>query len=300
MAVNSKGHIFVYSRGGSSHGPAFGNTASQLLEFDPDGKYIREIGKNLYAWSFAHTVRIDKDDNIWADRQGLGHDRQVRSRRPVLMVFGRKQEASDDDAEPLEHPNPPLPPEDGRFRQPTDVTWDSAGNTFISDGYINSRVAKLDKDGNWIMSLGEPGNGPGSSTPRTASRPTRRTTSMSPTAAIAASRCSTPTATSARDQDRRPAAADDAHAADRQQAQPDRLSAERRHHDAGRALGDLHHAAAEPGALQRRCVSGPHLQDELDGKVLGCSARPASSPSNSAGSTRSPARPRTCSMSPRS
>ena len=32
--------------------------------------YIREIGKNLYAWSFAHTVRVDKDDNIWAVDKG--------------------------------------------------------------------------------------------------------------------------------------------------------------------------------------------------------------------------------------
>src|SRR5712671_3664048 len=70
VAVNSKGHVFVFSRGGSSQGPAFGNTAAQLYEFGPDGKFIREIGKNLYAWSFAHTVRIDKDDNIWATDKG--------------------------------------------------------------------------------------------------------------------------------------------------------------------------------------------------------------------------------------
>src|SRR5262249_26243168 len=66
VAVNSKGHIFVYSRGGSSSGPAYGNTASQLLEFNPSGKFVREIGKNLYAWAFAHTVRIDKTANISA------------------------------------------------------------------------------------------------------------------------------------------------------------------------------------------------------------------------------------------
>src|ERR1700675_1716408 len=66
VAVNSKGHVFVYSRSGSSTGPAYGNAASQLLEFTADGTFIREIGKNLYAWSFAHTVRIAKDDNIWA------------------------------------------------------------------------------------------------------------------------------------------------------------------------------------------------------------------------------------------
>ena len=70
VAVNSKGHIFVYSRGGSSQGPAFGNTASQILEFDRDGAFVREIGKNLYAWAYAHTIRIDKNDNIWATDKG--------------------------------------------------------------------------------------------------------------------------------------------------------------------------------------------------------------------------------------
>jgi DNA-binding beta-propeller fold protein YncE len=79
----------------------------------------------------------------------------------VLMVFGRKQEASDKETGPLEKHKPPLPPEAGRFRQVTDVTWDPAGNTYISDGYINSRVAKVDKNGNWLKSFGEPGSQPG-------------------------------------------------------------------------------------------------------------------------------------------
>jgi hypothetical protein len=50
---------------------------------------------------------------------------------------------------------------DGQFRQPTDVTWDPQGDIFISDGYINSRVAKYDKNGDWVKSFGEPGAGPG-------------------------------------------------------------------------------------------------------------------------------------------
>jgi len=79
----------------------------------------------------------------------------------VAMVFGRKQEASDEETGPLKHPKPPLSAEPGRFRQVTDVAFDAADNTFISDGYINSRVAKVDKDGNWLKSWGERGNGPG-------------------------------------------------------------------------------------------------------------------------------------------
>src|SRR5215510_2849109 len=63
VAVNSKGNIYVFHRG-TTDGPAYGARAAQLLEFGPDGRFIREIGKNLYAWSFAHTVRIDRDDNI--------------------------------------------------------------------------------------------------------------------------------------------------------------------------------------------------------------------------------------------
>src|SRR5258706_9937211 len=50
VAVNSKGSIFVLSRGNTT-GPAYAAAAAQLLEFAPDGKFVREIGKNLYAWS---------------------------------------------------------------------------------------------------------------------------------------------------------------------------------------------------------------------------------------------------------
>jgi sugar lactone lactonase YvrE len=160
VAVNSKGHIFVLSRGNTT-GPAYGAAATQLLEFDAAGNYLREIGHNLYAWSFAHTVKIDPQDNIWVTDKGSDMVIKFNPAGRVVMVFGRKQEASDEGTEPLKHPNPPLPAIDGQFRQVTDVAWDAAGDTFISDGYINSRVAKVDKNGDWIKSWGTPGSGPG-------------------------------------------------------------------------------------------------------------------------------------------
>jgi len=160
VAVNSKGHIFVFSRGNTT-GPAYGAAAAQLLQFGPDGRFIREIGHNLYAWSFAHSVRIDKDDNIWVADKGSDMVIKFNVDGRISMVFGRKLEASDEGTEPLKHPKPPLPPVDGLFRQVTDMAWDSAGNTYISDGYINSRIAKADKDGNWLKSWGEPGDKPG-------------------------------------------------------------------------------------------------------------------------------------------
>jgi len=160
VAVNSQKHIFVFSRG-NTIGPAYAAAAAQLLEFGPDGKFIREIGKNLYAWSFAHAVRVDPGDNVWAVDKGSDMIVKFDPEGRVTMVFGRKQEASDEETGPLKHPKPPLPAEDGRFRQPTDVTWDPAGNTYISDGYINSRVAKVDKNGNWLKSWGDRGDKPG-------------------------------------------------------------------------------------------------------------------------------------------
>ena len=151
----------------------------------------------------------------------------------------------------------------------TDVTWDTAGNTYISDGYINSRVAKVDKDGNWLKSWGEPGNEPGQFNHAAhASPPTPRTTSMSPTAATAASRCSTATASFCADHDRRAGAAGRA-AGDRQQA---------------RTEAPTGRARMQPGApwaicitprRRTRCSTAPTpiraaiYKLSLDGKVLG-------------------------------
>ncbi len=159
VAVNSKRHIFVFSRGNST-GPAYGAAAAQLLEFAPDGRFLREIGKNLYAWSYAHAVRVDEDDNIWVVDKGSDMIVEFDPQGRVEMVFGRKKEASDE-AEPWKRVSPPRPAIDGMFRQPTDVTWDAQGNIYISDGYINSRVAKYDRHGEWVKQWGGPGKGPG-------------------------------------------------------------------------------------------------------------------------------------------
>ena len=182
VAVNSKGHIFVFSRGNST-GPAYMATAAQLLEFDANGKFVREVGKNMYAWSYAHAVKIDKDDNIWVVDKGSDMILKLNPQGRVVWVFGRKGEASHyqmppDTAATLSgllaragvavtppannNPRNPVPQHrDGYFNQPTDVAWDSGGNIYISDGYVNSRVAKYDRNGDWVMSWGEPGTGPG-------------------------------------------------------------------------------------------------------------------------------------------
>ena len=93
VAVNSKGHVFVYNRGNST-GPAYAAAASQLLEFGPDGKFIREIGRNLYAWSYAHVVRVDSQDNIWAIDKGSDMIIKFNPQGRVEMVLGSRPEAA--------------------------------------------------------------------------------------------------------------------------------------------------------------------------------------------------------------
>ena len=177
VAINSRGHVFVFSRG-NVNGPSYMAAAAQLLEFDTSGKFIREIGKNLYAWSFAHGVRIDKQDNIWAIDKGSDTIVKFNQDGHVAMVFGRKGEASHYGTAPdapvalgrilrsagvAVNPSPATPPQhvDGVFAQPTDVAWDAEGNTYFSDGYVNARVGKANSRGEWVASWGSFGRGEG-------------------------------------------------------------------------------------------------------------------------------------------
>jgi len=64
VAVNSKGHIFVFNRG-TTTGPAYGATAAQILEFGPDGKYIREIGNTRCASIGRTTSGPSTKARIW-------------------------------------------------------------------------------------------------------------------------------------------------------------------------------------------------------------------------------------------
>src|SRR3989442_6511486 len=59
VAVNSKNHIFLFTRSNSALRPAHGATPSQLLQIRPDGRLIPAIGNGLYGLAFAHRLRVD-------------------------------------------------------------------------------------------------------------------------------------------------------------------------------------------------------------------------------------------------
>jgi NHL repeat len=162
VSMNSKGHLFVYSRTGKG-GSARGGTAAELFEFDQKMKYVKLWGPDNYAASFAHSVRVDKYDNVWMVDEGSGMIVKFDPEGVVKMNLGRKPEAVDYLERYLErgekvserYPVGNM----GTFDRETDIAWDSQDTMFVSDGYGNSRVVKILKDGTWVKAVGTHGSG---------------------------------------------------------------------------------------------------------------------------------------------
>src|SRR5688572_7634158 len=177
VGANSKGQIFVYTRTGHPYATladnrTFYHNGSRLFQFDPNGKFVRELGQDVYGFNAAIGLRVDPQDNVWTIDVGADQVVKFDSQGRIALVLGRKPENIG------VRPNPPGagpggggsrgggPPGSGNpgssFSKPTDVAWDTAGNVYIADGIgNNNRVAKFDRDGRFIRHWGSTGSGPG-------------------------------------------------------------------------------------------------------------------------------------------
>src|SRR5437867_3385993 len=140
VATNSKGHVFVFTRSGET----------RLVEFDQNGAFVKEFGVGSYGFAFAHAVRVDKYDNVWAVDEGTNVITKFSPEGKILMVLGKRPD-------PLEQLS--LLPGAGTysgankpysFHRETDVAWDPQDNIFVTDGYSDSRVVKYDKTGRFV------------------------------------------------------------------------------------------------------------------------------------------------------
>ncbi len=173
VATDSKGNVYVYTRTGHptitlGGARAFAHGGSRLFQFDRNGRYTREIGKDLYGFMFAQQVRVDKDDNIWAVDQMTNMIIKFDPQGRVALLLGRKAEGTLIPTPPAPAVPPGMegqPPGSGQprdvFNRPTDIAFDAQGNIFVADGQGNARVAKFDKDGVFVKSWGSKGNGDG-------------------------------------------------------------------------------------------------------------------------------------------
>jgi DNA-binding beta-propeller fold protein YncE len=133
VAVNSKGHIFLFQR-----------TKPMLAEYDENGNYVQSLGEGIF--SHPHGLRIDADDNIWTIDDGSHLVLKLSPQGDVLLVLGRINTEAEGD---------------WLFNKPADVAFGKNGEIYVADGYGNSRVVKFDRDGNFIKAWGKYGTGTG-------------------------------------------------------------------------------------------------------------------------------------------
>ena len=179
VATTADGNLWVHYRSGgpnaligASRVHPRGNGA-RLMEFDADGNLLREIGagenERPYSFLFAQNVRVDPEGNVWTiDRASRVIAKFDPSSGRVLMTLGRRIEAVGEvgsSAGSGVYGRGSGPPGSGvpgdNFNQPTDIAWDADGNIFVSDAYVNNRVAKFTKTGRFIKSWGYTGSEPG-------------------------------------------------------------------------------------------------------------------------------------------
>jgi DNA-binding beta-propeller fold protein YncE len=135
VAVDQKDNVWVFNRG-----------AHPVIEFDRDGNFIQSWGDNSIIKS-SHGIRVDPEGNVWcvdvANHLVLKFSPEGR----VLMVIGRgpgNNETKD------------------AFNQPTGIIFTPSLDFFyVSDGYVNSRVVKFNRDGEYVSQWGHKGTGDG-------------------------------------------------------------------------------------------------------------------------------------------
>lgn len=137
VAVNSRDQVFVFNRG-----------PVPVIVFDPSGRVLDAWGAGEFTRP--HSIRIDREDNVFLVESQGGHVIQKRSPGgELLMELGRRGKPSG--------PHSGVP-----FNSPTDIAIHrTTGDLFVSDGYGNSRIHRFDAQGNHLLSWGEPGGDPG-------------------------------------------------------------------------------------------------------------------------------------------
>jgi peptidylamidoglycolate lyase len=150
VSVDSRNRVFVFNRAEGSWPMAPSKEPKKIasptiLGFDGNtGKLVASWGSGQFLKP--HGLRVDASDNIWVTDVSLHQLFKFSSDGRLLLSLGVEGVAGDDAS---------------HFGAPTDLAFGRDGSIYVSDGYINSRIVKLDANGKFLLSWGKKGSGPG-------------------------------------------------------------------------------------------------------------------------------------------
>ena len=147
VAIDTNGHVFVFHRPGRGFDPS----ATKKLQGDAVLEIDADTGRLIHAWGgntflVPHGITVDGANNVFLTDVGLQQVFKFSHDGRLIFAVGEPRVGKWDAT---------------HFNQPTDIAIRSDGSFYVSDGYVNSRVALFDRDGTWQREWGEKGAGEG-------------------------------------------------------------------------------------------------------------------------------------------
>lgn len=136
VAVDKADNVWVFNRG-----------AHPVMQFDKNGKLLQSWPEMPVTSS--HGIRVDPEGNVWTIDVAAHRVLKFTPQGRLLMAIGAvggaagKQDSKD------------------AFNRPTSIAFAPNGDFLISDGYVNARVVKFNKSGDFLLQWGSKGTGDG-------------------------------------------------------------------------------------------------------------------------------------------
>ncbi len=148
VGVDSHNHVFVFHRAGREWTTPFPTAPihpATVAVFDgKTGAQVASWGADRFI--MPHGLTIDDHDNVWLTDVALHQVFKLTHEGELLLTVGTAGVPGADSA---------------HFNLPTDIAVLPDGSFYVSDGYVNTRVAKFSATGHFQFQWGTNGSGPG-------------------------------------------------------------------------------------------------------------------------------------------
>ncbi len=146
IALDSQDRLYALSR--SEH---------PVVVFDREGNFLGSWGEGDFARP--HGIFIGPDDSVYCVDDFAHSVRRFTPEGQLLASIGPSGQPSETGYAPedflsVKQGGPP-------YNLPTNVALSAEGEIYVTDGYGNARVHKFSPEGEFLLSWGEPGTGPG-------------------------------------------------------------------------------------------------------------------------------------------